>query len=344
MAEGFFIRKDSFAIDNIGGRKALTTGIKQVPVCVKDFRMSDDPSVGMSVNAGYFGFSKEIEEHIIKNTAGHLATPDCKTVKELYGTAKGKTAIICGSGRSILEARGLIPDIGTTDHENIVVMALNSSGVALGSGKVDYLFALDFSSRIEWYPPEVRDIPIILSFNCPDIMANYFKTRHYFASPLATDKGMRAQYGWLDIGSIATYTCMHMAYKMGVTRIVFVGHEFAYTPDADGSTWNHYNDKMTWALCEGYQIGYHPDIYGRPVPTDDKLQYNMRVVAASSYMCADQGIEVINATEHGILGINHVPDETGDRRVEPFVPSGAAAVLTMPLKDTMERIKNERRQ
>ena len=339
MPEGFFIRKDSFAKDTLGGRKALTTGTKQISICVKDFRMADDPSMGMAVGAGYFGFTPEIERHVATNTAGHLTRTDCKTVKELYGTAKGKTAIICGSGRSILDAKPLIPNKGTPEHENLVVFALNASGLALGSEKVDYHFALDYSSRIAWYPEAVRDIPIIMSFNCPDVMVDFFKDRHYFASPLPADKEMREKFGWLDIGSIATYTCMHMAYKMGVTRIIFVGHEFAYTPDSDGTIWNHWNDKVSWEMAEGYAVGMHPDIHGNPVPTDEQLQYNMRQAAAASYMCGDQGIEVINATGRGIFGIQHFPEVCGDRRIEPFVPSGAAAVMTMPLKQALERTK-----
>ena len=308
------------------GRESYAVGTRQITTMVRQFSMADDPFNGMKEHWGYFGFTPEIEKFVKQNTAGHLAFDDCKTVKELYGSAEGKTAIICGSGRSILQARDLIPPKGDPEHDNLVVFALNAAGVALGADKVDYLFALDYSSRVEWYPEEVRSIPIIMSFNCPDLIGEYFKTRHYFASPLREEGHMREKYGFLDVGNIASYSCAHMAYKMGVKRIIWVGHEFAYIPD-EGRIWNHFNDPMTSAWQMKHNVGFADDINGNPVPCDERLIGNMRIIAAISYMTADQGIEVINATGCGTLGIQQEPEK-----------DGAAGVYTMDLNQAVERV------
>lgn len=328
MTDGSYIMKKNFAKEPAGERQRYVVGTRQVSVCVQSFSMSDDPFVGLPSNFGYFGFTPQIEEFVKVNTQGHLALGDCRGVKELYGSEGGKTAIICGSSRSILKAKELIPDKGTPGHENLVVFALNAAGVALGAEKVDYLFALDYSSRIEWYPESLRHLPIVMSFNCPDLIGEFFKERYYFASPVREDAAMREKFGFLDVGHIASYSAAHMAFKMGVKRIVWVGHEFSYTPD-DGRLWNHFNDPLTMDWLARHEINYAPDFKGNPVSTCERLMHNMRIVAAISYMCAEQGIEVINATGQGTLGIQQEPE--GEE---------SAGVYTMDLNQALERIAN----
>ena len=331
MSDDMFMLKKNFAKEpNPDGRLAYTVGQRPVNTMVREFSHSDDPYTGLKENFGYFGFTPKIEEWIKNNTKGHLTFNDCRGVKELYWTGEGKTAIIAGSSRAILDVKDLIPDKGTPEHDDLVVLALNAGGVALGAQKVDYLFTLDYSSRIEWFPEDLRELPIILSFNCPDLLGTFFKTRYYFASPLREEAPMRAKYGFLDCGNIASYTCAHMAFKMGVKRIIWVGHEFSYTPD-EGRLWNHWNEPMTMEWCTKHNLGYAMDFHGNPVPSDERLAYNARIVAAISYMCGDQGIEVINATGKGTLGIQQMPEK-----------DGAAAVMTVPFSEAMERIKNER--
>lgn len=327
MADILFIEKKIFPKENNpDGRLAYVVGQRPVSTMVREFAHSDDPYAGMQQNFGYFGFTPQIEGWVKENTKGHIALGDCRGVNELYGTAKGKTAIIAGSSRAILDVRDSIPPKGDPVHDNLVVFALNAAGVALGADKVDYLFALDYSARIEWYPEEFRHLPIILSFNCPDLLGTFFKERYYFASVLREDADMRTKYGFLDCGNIASYSCAHMAFKMGVKRIIWVGHEFAYTPDA-GRIWNHWNEPMTMEWRDKHQVGFAADYHGNPVPSDERLAYNARIVAAISYMCGDQGIEVINATGRGLLGIRQEPER-----------EGAAGVYTMGFKEALERI------
>ena len=320
------------------GHLYLTYGQLTIDIGVRDFSMSDDPYDGKEPNRGYYGFTPRIKEIVAKNVGDHASmSSGRKGVKELYGIGKGKTAIICGSGRSILKAAESIPPKGDPAHDDLIVIALNSSGVALGADKVDYLFALDFSARAldnpecgvkSWYPEELRSLPIVLSSNTPGVLCDLFADRYYFAGPDWTSKQDRADFGFLDIGGIASFSAAHLAYKMGVERVIWIGHDFAYMPD-DGKVWNHFDEPMTADWQIKHNVGYATGYDGSPVPCDERLHRNMRCVAGCSYMMADQGIEVINATGFGTLGIHQEPEK-----------DGAAGVYTMDLKDALERIQS----
>lgn len=319
------------------GHQYYTYGQLTIDIGVRGFSMSDDPYNGKEENRGYYGFTPPIMTMALQNAADNKAFGGCRGVKELYGTAPGKTAIICGSGRSILKAREFIPDKADPAHDDLVVIALNGSATALGAEKIDYLFALDFSARAKdipelgvkgWYPPDVRDIPIILSFNTPGIFCDMFETRHYFAPPGRHHAEDRAKYGFLDIGGIASFSAAHMAFKMGVSRVIWVGHDFCYLPD-EGRIWNHHDEPLTGEWQQKHNVGFATDYRGNPVPCDERLHRNMRCVAACSYMMGEQGIEVINATGEGTLGIYQEPEK-----------EGAAGVYTMDLKDALERVQS----
>lgn len=280
-----------FQTHKIGDATGWLVGTKLFPVEVAEFTLKDEPAFA---GGGYYGFPWAIEEKILKSRETHLANSP-KGIKELYDTANGETAILCGSGPSLLNDVNLIP---SKPHPGYTVFCLNNALKAVGPGKTDYCFALDWSARPVWYEGVATDgVKAILSFNVPGNILQFFRDRYYFAGPTKLEDQLRKDFGYLESGLLATFSCLHLIYKMGFKRVILLGHDFAYT---GYPAMNHWDEPLTTEFAQQQEVHAYQDVFGRPVISDPRLEMNAKVVVAASHFLKKLGVEVINCAEGGL--------------------------------------------
>ena len=249
-----------------------------------------------------------VKTRTLENAAVHLASSGWKGVNALDGTAVGKTMILCGSGRSIIHTAPLIPK----DDDDLIVVAVNGALKAMPPGSVDMYFTLDWLSNVEWWRgtdveamhPGIKGV---IGLSAPSELASMFKDRYYFAAnfvaaaPEAADEFSR-QHGFLAECELASHSAMHLAYRMGVTKIILLGHDFACTP-GEGGSYYHWDEVVEKEHSKGQEFRAVLDMNDKMTVTTDNLIKNCNIINCTAQACAEDGITVINATEGGILAM-----------------------------------------
>lgn len=316
-------------------RKRIETGLETLVVLKEPTRGANGKQIGwFEIVARRYGqvdlgmldndamkFPPTVREVIIENSKAHEAAQDKRGIKELFGTAKGQTCIIAGSGRSLLKDLGAIR---SRDRGRTQVIAVNAAFKALGAENVDIVMAIDWSAKKDWWDGENLDnVKCVLGAACPPNMIEMFKNRYYFAGTLSSamqdaDKSWE-KYGSLEQGFIASYTALNLAYKMGFKRVVFVGHDAAYT-----DMWYHHNEKITPERCEYLESYIHEDINGKMTVTDKRMYQGMQMLNAASILLEEDGVEVVNCSQEGIWAserrcdlVDALDDKPVPRLIEP---------------------------
>jgi len=233
----------------------------------------------------------------------NLASVGWMGVNALDGTANGKTMIICGSGRSLVSVAHKVKK-----SPGIVVVALNGALKAMPEDSVDIYFTLDWKGDPAWYSgvdweTEHPGIVGVFGLPSPPDLIPLFSKRYYFPANYVLPEPEKAeafaiQYGFLAESLCATHSAMHLAYRMGVTKIILIGHDFACT-----DLYQHWNKRLQSDYAGSSGFLFTNDIHGNAVPTTHLMVANAHVVSATASACKDDGITVINATEGGILGL-----------------------------------------
>jgi len=225
-------------------------------------------------------------------------------VAELFGTAPGETVFIVGSGPSLNRNGQCLARM-----PGARIIAINGALAYLTEvgRKPDYYFTLDWLGRKEWLEGvDTSGVTLISSVTCPPDVINRFRSYKHFVGMTLTsgsEEEINRKYaylGQLDAGLTATYSAMHLAYRMGAEKIVLVGQDFAFT---DGLY--HWNERCPAGLLEDRKAYPTTDINGYGTFTDYQLDRNMSLIRAAAMWCAEDGLEGINATEGGILDWNN---------------------------------------
>lgn len=252
---------------------------------------------------------KEVKEASLKNGEAHLKTSGWEGVNALDGTAKGKTMVICGSGYSILKN---VKELQRLKSDNMVVVAINGALKAMPPGMVDIYFTLDWLSNRSWWagidPVALHPgVKAVLGLPAPAELAEVFPERFYFPANyvVANPEGAKAfseKHGFLAEAELATHSVMHLAYRMGCSKIVLLGHDFS-CPGGPGGNYYHWDELLNVKHSSGQDWKVVPDLHGNGTITSDMLLKNAHIINATGQSLYDDGVVVLNSTEGGILGM-----------------------------------------
>lgn len=243
-----------------------------------------------------------------QNFPHHTQDPNIRGVKELYGTAKGKTMVLCGSGYSLKAVRDRIPPKGSEKHKDLVIVAMNGAMKHLKPEQVDFFAALDWMSPDDWHKGyDTTGIKAILGLTVPEHFRGAFKERYYYASNLfAVDEALCKEWvekvGQLDNARCVTYSMMHLAWRMGCRKVIFLGHDFACVGDAL-SNWYNADTEFNFGYAQNQESQILQDMFNNATITTEIMIGNMETIATACKFCELDGMVCINASEAGIMAL-----------------------------------------
>ena len=261
-------------------------------------------------------------------------------VSEFDDKHNGQIAVICGSGPSL--ARD-IEAIKGLPRDNIKVIAINSA-IRPIFDRVDYYFLIDWMAKREWWQGlDLSNMPCVLAMACPPYTVDDMPNRFYFTGSLGASMGIEEdkkyqKFGYLESGFVASYSAMHMAYRMGFKRIVFVGHDSAYTNLCYDYTGFKVGMKMigeatvknkTRLSVDYLGTTMCEDMRGNPTLSDSRMRRGMHMLNAGSILLDEIGIPVINASEEGIWSAERrakLLDCIGPEAPRPLIPAAPMKV------------------
>lgn len=184
----------------------------------------------------------------------------------------------------------------------------------LPAGLLDYYLALDASSPDKWWDGwECSETTAIFGPCIPPSFkrAGWKRVLWYriglqsaFNSFVNNSKGhLTTLIPCFGVGPAE----LQVAWLMRPKRVVLVGHSYAYDM-IDGVVYEHINEPLTEARWEGIlaEMGEcaTTDIEGKPVVTDYHILITGAATLAHCQILQDNGVQVINATEGGIVRSN----------------------------------------
>ena len=237
---------------------------------------------------------------IVKNFALHKDRIK-RGVAEFFGAFPGSTWFIVGSGPSLIKNVSLLER-----HPQAKILAVNATLKAMRPGLADFYFTLDWLGGRKWLDGvDTKGVKLVCSVTCPPETLDRFSEQYHFVGMTqseSSETGINQEYAWLgqlDSGLTGTYSAMHFAWRCGAKRIVLVGQDFA-------CRWGqyHWNEPMTHALAVDRKFRIVPDLDEGVTLTDDHFQRNCDLVKGACMWLEEDGVEVVNATEGGILDWN----------------------------------------
>lgn len=246
--------------------------------------------------------AKSVKRQIDKNWAEHRNRIG-RGVAEHFGSWRDHTFFIVGSGPGLLRNGHLLEK-----RPNAKVIALNAA-LKFFRGResvVDWYFTLDWLGSKDWLDGvDTKGIELISSVTTPpELLERFERYGHFVGMTCSVDgeQGINEQYGHLgrlDAGLTGTYSAMHFAWRCGAKRIVLVGQDFAVR-------WGlyHWNEPLPYEVAADRKFHVARDADGTTLITDYQLERNMSLIRAAAMWCKQDGVEVVNATEGGILDWN----------------------------------------
>lgn len=230
-------------------------------------------------------------------------------VAELEDREKGRPAVILGCGPSLVKALPYVKEL-REKHGHFVI----ASNMALTAGFdqcCDYYVLLCWLSQPWWWKRAKRDgIKCVCSFQTPPEIIRDWPERYYFCDTFV-DVTMdrpesRKRYGSLDGGGTVIYSALHLAWKLGASRIVYAGMDYAWTDFQD-----HPGDPMRYEKGMRREPRVVKDIHGNATVTDKTLLSLCDLMRMQTYLVQDAGIPCVNITDAGIfdIGGNMPPEE-----------------------------------
>jgi len=221
-------------------------------------------------------------------------------IVDLHGKHRGKTCVIVGCGPSMESALPAVRELH--DQHDHVVIATNSS-LKSGYGFCDYYMLLCWLSQHWWWEKaDTSKIKLVTSFHTPPEVIRDFPERYYFDDTYLDSTverpDSRHKFGCLDAGLTVTYSAMHLAFKMGCRRVVFVGLDLAYTGMMD-----HANDPLSWEKAKARSTLLRRDINGNTALTDEVMWEQRNLIRGQCCFLEEDGIVCVNATGAGILDL-----------------------------------------
>lgn len=258
----------------------------------------DDRQVGWVAEKRSASSKAEIE----KNFAA--VKPHIKRgIGEFFGAFPGETFFIVGSGPSLVKNVGLLHRRPGTK-----IIAVNGALKALPPGTADFYFTLDWLGSRSWLDGvDTKGVKLVASVTIPPPVLTRFDEVFHFVGMTQSEnseRGINQEYSWLgqlDGCLTGTYSAMHFAWRCGAKRIVLVGQDFA-------CRWGmyHWDEALDISVALDREFRVVPDLDGGITLTDYQLERNADCVKAAMMWCCEDGVEVLNATEGGILDMNRV--------------------------------------
>ncbi len=292
------------------GRIILPNGIESIACgCAHDGRRYLVPRWSiLESNASALSGEKRpshIKTKIDRNYQGHLLRIR-SGVSEMFGAFPGETFYIVGSGPSLIRNGHLLC---RSDGRKIIAINAALKYMVQTGEKPDYWFCLDWKSSTSWLEGlDVSGVKLITSVTTPPKMVDRFDQHYHFVGITQSPdcrEGVNEKLGYLgglDCGLTATYSAMYLAWAAGAKRIVLVGQDFAYTFGM--YHWNEMVKRGHYKAAEAYPVDC---ISGGDTVTDRQMAVNMTLVQAAAMWLKMDGVEVVNASQHGIMDWNPRP-------------------------------------
>lgn len=246
--------------------------------------------------------AKAVKAAIADNWAEHQKRIG-RGISEHFGAYPGSTFIIVGSGPGLLRNGTLISRV-----PNVYTVALNA-GLKYFRGRegvIDFYFSLDWKGDPTWLDGvDTTGIELLTSVTTPPALLDRFDKYGHFVGMTSTidgEEGVNEKFGHLgtlDAGLTGTYSAMHFAWRCGAKRIVLVGQDFAVRFGL-----YHWDEPLPWKVANERKFHAAEDADGTTLLTDYELKRNMSLIRAAAMWCREDGVEVVNATEGGILDWN----------------------------------------
>lgn len=252
------------------------------------------------------GRPQHIKDQIVAQAETHKERATAG-VAEWFGACKGETFLVVGSGPSLCRNGHLIE---RRPGQKIIAINAGLKFLLKIGVKPDFWFVLDWKGDGRWLDDvgDLSGISLITSFTTPPELLDRFENHYHFVGytkSIGHVEGLNETYahmGALDAGLTATYSAMHFAYRTGARRIVLVGQDFAFTFGM-----YHWDEAIPVSVMRDRKLFPVEDIRGDVTFTDDHLLRNMRLIKAAAMWCKEDGVDVVNATEGGVLDWNPKP-------------------------------------
>lgn len=220
-------------------------------------------------------------------------------IAEFFGVFPGDTFFVVGSGPSLLRHAAVLRRMPRAH-----VVAINGALKALSPGVAEFYFTLDWLGRSSWLKGvDTTGVKLITSVTTPPEILDRFADAYHFVGMTqarTSELGVNRKYahlGQLDGGLTGSYAAMHFAYRCGAKRIVLVGQDFACKFGL-----YHWDEPLPFGIAADRGMTVAEDVFdGLAVLTDYQLRRNADLLKAAAMWCEQDGVEVPNATEGGIL-------------------------------------------
>lgn len=243
------------------------------------------------------------------------------------------TVFCVGSGPALMRNWRELENI---DHNKSRVIGCNELLQYVPARCFDYYAALDGMSPRKWH----RDIDVsrVTAVFGPIIPPHFTRAgwKDVLWYRLGT-KGRLADYvsrkrpdltqlvPFYGVGPVQ----LQIAWLMRPKKVVLVGHSYCFD-QIDGVIYEHINEPLTRDRWEGVlrEIGEYAttDITNQPVVTDYHIMITSMTTLTSCRMLIDAGVEVMNATESGLLLSNPALPAYQSRAIFPRCQRLKAAV------------------
>lgn len=254
--------------------------------------------------------------NVCLNIAQYAAGP---TVNELYGAAKGCTAVCVGAGPSLAKNVHLLTD-PSIRRNVIVISAQTTLKPLLDRGiRPDFVTALDYheiSARFyESLPDDLADVTLVAEPKVnPNVLAKYpgpvRVTQNKFLDKLLGGLGRPIMP--IQAGATVAHLSVYLAQHLGCDPIVLIGQDLGFSDGlyycpgtAIHDVWEpELNAFNTLEMMEWQRIVRHrgalertEDIHGRPIFTDEQMVTYLKQFERDFAVAKEA---IIDASEGGV--------------------------------------------
>ena len=107
----------------------------------------------------------------------------------------------------------------------------------------------------------------------------------------------------MDNAKCVTYSMMHLAWRMGCRKVIFLGHDFAAVGGEDHGNWYYADEEFSFPYAQSQQTTCAQDLFDRVTITTPIIVGNCETIMTVCKFCEQDGMVCINASEAGIMAI-----------------------------------------
>lgn len=281
-----------------------------------DLSLADDSSqkikhiLGYGINSHYTKNQFDVTDmSLIKRIEENFEYLEKDTdVDILFGTAKGKEAIVVGAGPSLLANISKLTSNYNLNNRPIVICVATASKVLVDAGLIpDYLIVIDKDTLLSHplignFSKMLRSNLVYTPLVSPEIISAWKGDRYisYSKSPIFDKVKAIFPKSSLFSGGSVIHTAVDLAVKIGCKSVTFYGTDFSYTKDQthaghqDGTLPMYHNTAKPNETKSWLKNGY-----GEKVPTlDSFIGYLLEL---EGYITRHPDIKFWNSSKSGAL-------------------------------------------